>query len=170
MLGEFYCRAVTPSDLAAVLSIEHQTAATGWTASLYEQELRAAGSLFSGAFTTESDELVGFIAARLILDELFIFALAVAPHCQRRGLGSLLLDELCKSCRASWITLEVRAANLPARRFYQAQGFRQIGLRKDYYKSPQDDALVLSRALQSQQEADGDKLVPETRAAAAFQA
>jgi ribosomal-protein-alanine N-acetyltransferase len=42
------------------------------------------------------------------------------------------------------ITLEVRASNLPARRLYQKAGFHEVGMRKRYYHSPMEDALLLT--------------------------
>jgi ribosomal-protein-alanine N-acetyltransferase len=42
--------------------------------------------------------------------------------------------------------LEVRSQNIPARKLYTAYGFKEIGIRKNYYKNPQDDAIIMLRA------------------------
>ncbi len=79
-------------------------------------------------------------------DEGEILNLAVAPRGRRRGLGRALvrgvLDALT-SRAARAIYLEVRESNAPARALYAAHGFREVGRRKQYYRRPVEDAIVL---------------------------
>ena len=79
-------------------------------------------------------------------DEGEILNLAVAPPGRRRGLGRALvrgvLDALT-SRGARAIYLEVRESNAPARALYAAHGFREVGRRKQYYRRPVEDAIVL---------------------------
>ena len=58
---------------------------------------------------------------------------------------------LCKALRrqmlASALTLEVRDSNAPAIALYDSLGFEQIGLRKNYYQHPKEDARILRKEL-----------------------
>jgi len=47
------------------------------------------------------------------------------------------------------LTLEVRESNTPALQLYQRAGFKKAGVRKNYYSTPVEDALVLSFVLHS---------------------
>jgi ribosomal-protein-alanine N-acetyltransferase len=43
------------------------------------------------------------------------------------------------------VYLEVRESNAPARALYAAHGFQEAGRRKEYYRRPVEDAVVLRR-------------------------
>ena len=71
--------------------------------------------------------------------------IAVAPAFQRRGVAGKLLKVLIDHMRqnhASTVFLEVRESNLPARRFYEKQGFNEVGRRRHYYHRPDEDAVL----------------------------
>jgi ribosomal-protein-alanine N-acetyltransferase len=89
-------------------------------------------------------------AYRLAVGELAILNLAVHPRKRRRGLGRFLLEAALRrgaSGGASRALLEVRASNAAARALYANFGFVPLGVRKDYYVEPLEDALVLARPL-----------------------
>jgi ribosomal-protein-alanine N-acetyltransferase len=73
--------------------------------------------------------------------EAELLNLAVRPEARRRGVGRALLALL--GGRKVW--LEVRASNEAAIRFYESQGFRVYGLRKAYYRDPDEDAVLMAR-------------------------
>ena len=69
----------------------------------------------------------------------------VAARFLRRGIANVLVRELIRSAEneeASAILLEVRESNLPARNLYEKHGFRQVGLRRTYYRDPVEDAIL----------------------------
>ncbi len=74
-------------------------------------------------------------------------------------LDVLLIDLGRKGVKAAF--LEVRESNAAARGLYGSRGFREIGRRKNYYRRPVEDALVMRRILEV---AEGD----ETRSAGSF--
>jgi len=88
---------------------------------------------------------------RVVAGEAELLTLAVAPQERRKGLGLALLAAFDDSARAAGAEsgfLEVAAANVPARALYKAAGWREVGVRRGYYRLPDggtDDALVLSR-------------------------
>ena len=65
-------------------------------------------------------------------------------------MARLLLGELIATCRARGVRevgLEVRASNAAAQALYRTHGFRLTGLRRDYYRRPDEDALLMARSL-----------------------
>ena len=71
--------------------------------------------------------------------------IAVAEHCRRRGIARMLVEELIRRLDAYQLSLEVRASNSPAIALYESLGFTQVGLRKNYYRKPKEDALILRK-------------------------
>jgi ribosomal-protein-alanine N-acetyltransferase len=97
------------------------------------------------------ENIVGVFSSIVILDELQIDNLAVSACARRQGIGQLLLKStltIAASLGAHAAVLEVRSANLPARRFYEKNDFIVVGIRKRYYTAPVDDALLLIREIQ----------------------
>ena len=82
------------------------------------------------------------------LPEGELYRIAVLPAYRGAGLGRLLLAEFLAALAdrgADECYLEVRAENTVAQALYASCGFLQVGRRKNYYKDPRDDALVLKR-------------------------
>jgi ribosomal-protein-alanine N-acetyltransferase len=85
---------------------------------------------------------------RLVLDEVHVMNVAVAPRHRRQGLARWLLAfAMGKLWRegAERCLLEVRAGNGEAVALYESLGFRRVGVRRGYYREPREDALVLGR-------------------------
>ncbi|HEM3624945.1 ribosomal protein S18-alanine N-acetyltransferase [Streptococcus suis] len=91
----------------------------------------------------EGQELVGFLAVQTVLDEMEILQIAVKADFQRMGIASQLMAAVM-----DWdgdIFLEVRESNSAAQDLYTRQHFTQIGKRKDYYRHPVEDAVMMKR-------------------------
>lgn len=91
----------------------------------------------------EGQELVGFLAVQTVLDEMEILQIAVKADFQRMGIASLLMAAVM-----DWdgdIFLEVRESNSAAQDLYTRQHFTKIGKRKDYYRNPVEDAVLMKR-------------------------
>ena len=98
------------------------------------------------AVAPRSGNVLGFIAASLVLPQAELESIAVAAGNQRRGLGRMLFEALVNHLRAAStfeIVLEVRASNHPAAAFYRSAGFGQTGLRRAYYVDPIEDAVLM---------------------------
>ncbi|MCX7603629.1 MAG: GNAT family N-acetyltransferase [Bryobacteraceae bacterium] len=106
------------------------------------QWLPGRGSPFE-AYVAEQDGRIDGVAVwqELPGGEAELLNLAVRPEARRRGVGRALLTLL--SARKVW--LEVRSSNEAAIRFYESQGFRVYGLRRNYYRDPPDDAVLMVR-------------------------
>lgn len=94
-------------------------------------------------FVYDQKTVVGFIALQQLIGEREITNLAVNPSYQRKGLGKMLLSYL--DGIEEPIFLEVRASNSRAIMLYEQKGFKSVGKRKDYYRHPVEDALLMKR-------------------------
>ena len=148
---------MTEHDLLEVVEIEEMCGLSRWGWAAYHGELvHGRGRLLlvargHGAAGDSGDvRLAGFVASRLVADELHINNIAVRPAYRRRGLGGALLHAVMKEglrLGARLAVLEVRAANRAAQALYESYGFRVVGRRGGYYSEPPEDALVMRAAL-----------------------
>ena len=86
----------------------------------------------------------------LVVDEGQIANVAVAPAWRKQGIGRLLMERMIAKCIALGgvrLCLEVRLSNQPARRLYANLGFQEVGLRKNYYTQPLEDAILMDLSL-----------------------
>jgi ribosomal-protein-alanine N-acetyltransferase len=148
----------SPSDLDAVLAIEHESFTSPWTREMYLAELDNVGVSFCYLARDDSGVILGFCSFWRVLDELHINNLAVAPPYRRRGIGTGLLTHVLNEggrLGAHRATLEVRRSNDVARHLYERLGFATAGVRRAYYTNPVEDALVLWREhLEERERAD----------------
>jgi len=103
-------------------------------------------SYYVGCFL--EGKLLGYAGVWIILDEGHISNVAVHPDYRRKGIAEKLVMELVEALKkrdSRCLTLEVRASNEPARALYEKLGFVQVGLRKNYYRNPREDALILRK-------------------------
>ncbi len=114
---------------------------------LHQTSSRAAHAIFVARV---NEQVAGFIVIRSVQGELEILNLAIAPEARRAGVASALLNSAFawakeRNCREAYC--EVRESNAGARAFYARIGFAEKGRRAAYYSNPDEDALILHRAL-----------------------
>lgn len=93
----------------------------------------------------KEEKIVGFLLLSSCFEEGEIELIGVSKSYQRRGIGKLLLNKsflLLKDKEVAHLLLEVRQSNQQAQSFYQGLGFKEISRRKNYYRNPQEDALI----------------------------
>jgi len=148
-----FLRRATAADVTALARLEAACFTHPWTEAQIADEVSGVAPgmvLVLEGRPVEDERIRAYGAFRLVLDELHVLNVAVAPGHRRRGLArSLLAFALAKASRmgATRGLLEVRAGNAQALALYESLGFRPIGRRRAYYRDPLDDALVLARAL-----------------------
>ena len=101
---------------------------------------------------TEDGEVIAYVIGRIIPPEGEIYRVAVSEAKRQRGIGYRLLSFALKTERGRGLEttfLEVRAKNTAARRLYTSHGFKEIGTRKNYYKNPDDDAVIMILGIQN---------------------
>ena len=101
---------------------------------------------FTRVFLAEdSGRVVGYLVGRGVPPEMEILHIATASEYKRKGIGRALLGELCADETVEAVLLEVRASNFPAIALYRKTGFEETGVRRGYYTSPAEDAVLMRR-------------------------
>ena len=78
------------------------------------------------------------------IDDGEVLLVGVREEDRRKGLGRRVVSELLKRAEPGKnIFLEVRDSNRAARHLYESAGFKEISRRKNYYKDPQEDAVIM---------------------------
>lgn len=132
--------------LRNVLRIEERTSTTPWSLGLFLAEVRRDEREYLVALDPETERVVGFAGLLYVFGEGHVTTVAVDPDMQGGRIGTRLMLVLVRRAIAlgsDSITLEVRASNEAALALYRRFGFAPSGVRKDYYKDPTEDALVL---------------------------
>lgn len=139
-----------PIHVDFVLDLQQKTPeAPHWKRQVYEDLAQSEAPAF-GFVAVEGDSLLGFAVCRLVLDTCELESIAVATEARRRGIGAILLaaaTDFAAERGATRMELEVRAGNSTAIDFYTRMGFAQDGLRRGYYRNPDEDAVLMSRAI-----------------------
>ena len=103
---------------------------------------------------SNAQQVCGFVITRCGLDEWEIENVVVADEQQRLGIGTKLIRNLLRLAQTSHATsvlLEVRESNLTARGLYEKLGFSEKARRKNYYRDPPEDGLILQISIKSSQ-------------------
>ena len=136
-----------PEHVAAVAELEKVCFGTeAWSEKSVASELTNALSLWLVAL--DGDRVAGYVGSQTVMDESDMMNVAVSPDYRRQGIGEQLVLSLAHALKekgSHCLTLEVRASNAPAIGLYEKLGFRQVGLRKNYYRNPKEDALILRK-------------------------
>lgn len=96
------------------------------------------------------NEVIGYLIAYLVLDEAEILRVAVKEEFKRRKVCSILLSFAEKSLLDKGIKdliLECRVSNLPALTLYEKSGFKRLGVRKNFYENPVEDAIIMKKEI-----------------------
>jgi [ribosomal protein S18]-alanine N-acetyltransferase len=145
---------MTPAWLAAVARVERSAYAHPWSETNFADSINAGyqAQLLTAGQAPDA-VLLGYFVAMKGLDEVHLLNITVAPAQQRQGWACVMLDALALwSCGqgAQWLWLEVRVGNIRAKSIYERYGFRQMGVRRNYYPATaagREDAIVMSFAL-----------------------
>lgn len=123
-----------------------------WSADAIESTL-ADKSVSSVGVFSDDGALIGFGMVYVAADEADVANIAVNPMYRRAGIGRALLRTLKETAAARGAAsayLEVRRSNAPAIALYTSAGFEVLGVRKNYYRSPVEDALIMGADLAQQ--------------------
>ena len=140
------------SDLLEVAALERECYADPWPASAFATLPDNTRVYFTLARHDVQGRLAGYVVAWYVVDEGELANLAVAPGYRGRGIGGALLDAMLADAGTRGITqvyLEVRESNVAARRLYAGRDFEEVGRRKQYYRNPMEDALILRRSIKA---------------------
>ena len=132
--------------VAQVAALEKLCFCAPWSENSVASELSDRLCLW---LVAEEDGVVcGYVGSQTVLDETDMMNIAVRPDCRRRGIAAALIGELVSQLKergSHILRLEVRQSNGPAIALYETMGFTQLGLRKNYYRNPRENALILGK-------------------------
>jgi ribosomal-protein-alanine N-acetyltransferase len=131
-------------DIPAVVRVEREVFGDPWPEAFFAAEIQAA--MAYACIAERGGALAGYSVAWLGLGTGHLGNLAVVPDTRRRGVASVLLDDLLRESRVrevETLTLEVRVSNDGAQALYRRHGFRLVGLRRRYYRDTGEDALIM---------------------------
>ena len=134
------------SHVAQIAELEKICFSDPWSEKSIASELN--NELAFWLTAVEGEQVAGYIGSQTVMDESDMMNVAVHPDFRRKGIAEVLVNalvEALKSKGSRCLTLEVRASNVPAITLYEKLGFSEIGRRKNYYRNPREDALILRK-------------------------
>lgn len=134
------------SHVAQVAELEKMCFSDPWSENSVASELKNPLSLW--LIAEENQTICGYVGSQTVLDETDMMNIAVHPDYRRRGIAAALIVELIHQLKEQGshiLRLEVRESNAPAIALYESMGFSRLGLRKNYYRNPKENALILGR-------------------------
>lgn len=137
-------RRMNEKDIGAVADMEMKIFGVPWSKKTLEDCLN--NNLYSIYVIEKDEELAGYICFMAVAGELELLRIAVDSRFRRQGLAVILMEimlEWADENNIGDLTLEVRSRNYPAVNLYERYGFKPEGIRKKYYRNPDDDALIM---------------------------
>ena len=134
------------STVPDVVAIERECFSQPWSEDMLAEELYNDNASFIVA-VADDGTVLGYAGLTVVLDEGYINNVAVRSQYRRMGVADALLGTFINFAEdhLAFLTLEVRASNDKAISLYTKNGFVQEGRRKDYYKDPKEDAIIMTR-------------------------
>ena len=144
-------RRMREDDLTSIMEIEQLSFPHPWRLSTFIGEIgNYPISIPFVIIHSPNERLMGYIILWFIQEEVQISNFALHPDFRRKGVGEAVLRDILDKVKkqgAAEIFLEVRPSNLAACSLYEKLGFQILGVRKNYYQSPVEDALIMGKNL-----------------------
>lgn len=141
---------VSAEHLEAIARLEKLCFSEPWSKKSLELLTRRGIAMGLAAVDTSEPEakLLGYVGMMTVLDEGQITNVAVLPERRGEGIGRALISALIGYCQENGfisLSLEVRESNSVAIRLYKRAGFKSAGKRKNFYKAPTEDGIVMTK-------------------------
>jgi [ribosomal protein S18]-alanine N-acetyltransferase len=148
MIRHYSIEPMRERDLIDVVEIEETSGLNRWGYDAYRRELftNPNSILIVARNLVMGPAVVGFFAGWIVEDELHVNNVASHQDYRRLGIGRSLMEAAIDEAGrrgVAHVILEVRASNEAAQLLYRDLGFGFVGRRRDYYRLPTEDALVM---------------------------
>ena len=140
-------REIVENDISAVAQIERECFSSPWSEDSIRESLLSKSNRF---FVADVDgKTVGYMGLSVSIDEGYILNVATLPDYRRRGIAKALVGHVINiyNNQLRFLTLEVRPSNTAALKLYENFGFEKVGERKNYYRNPTENAVLLTKWL-----------------------
>ncbi len=135
-----------PDHVPQIAELEKLCFSDPWNEASVASELTNKLSLWLVA--EDGGTVAGYVGSQTVMDETDMMNIAVHPDYRRQGIARELIHGLISALKekgSRCLTLEVRESNAPAIALYGSEGFQQVGLRKNYYRHPKENAIILRK-------------------------
>ena len=142
---------LSPPWLPRVAALERECFARPWSMETLMGEMNNPRSRF--LLAVAGHQLAAYGSMQQVLDEGYINNIATSPRFRRQGAARQILRALVslgEEGGVRFLTLEVRESNQAARALYEEEGFAVQGVRRGFYESPKEDALIMTRYLKEE--------------------
>lgn len=132
-------------DIPYVAELDKNCLIESWSEQNYKESLKNPN--YNILVAKLDDKIVGFISMYHAADEGYICNIAVEKNFRKCGIGTCLINEAVahsKNKNLKFLTLEVRESNMGAIKFYEKLGFTKLGMRKNFYKNPDENAVIMT--------------------------
>lgn len=138
-------RSMRLADVDAVVAIETETFGSPWQRETFADLIdRPTVELL--VMESEADGVIGYAVLWCVLEQAELANVALTSSWRGRGLGRYLVGRVLEVARGRGVSkmfLEVRSSNERASEIYRDFGFTEVGLRRDYYDAPKEDARIM---------------------------
>ena len=137
---------MTSAHVAQIAELEKRCFNDPWSENSIASELNNRLSCWLVAL--EGDVVIGYVGSQTVLGETDVMNIAVHPDYRNQGVAKNLIQTLMDTLSGQGshsLMLEVRQSNEPARNLYASLGFETVGIRKNYYRNPKENALILRK-------------------------
>ena len=141
-------RKMLPEDVYVVSGMEKQMFGTCTNAELYKRMCMDEKNIYMAA--ADNGKVIAYCTITALYETGDLCNIAVKKEYRRCHIAEKLLEKCVITCKARGVTrilLEARESNTPALNFYKKMGFMEIGKRKNYYKEPCEDAVIMEKML-----------------------
>ena len=148
MINDIKIVPMNESHLKDLALLEKQCFSVPWSENALRMELTKENSRFFVAII--KNEVSGYIGANNVLGEVYIDNIAVFSNFRGLGVATTLLNHLISVSEeenCDLVTLEVRESNTIARKLYEKLGFKNVGVRKNFYDQPKEDGIIYTKFL-----------------------
>lgn len=146
---EIKIRPMEKRDVDEVAEVEQECFSQPWTKEGIESELSNDTARFLVA--EQMGEIAGYLGMHIVLDECYIANIGTKQKYRRKGIANQLLESgeaKAKEEKCAFISLEVRVSNEKAIALYSKRGYNKIGIRKNFYSEPTENALIMTKDFQ----------------------
>ena len=136
-------------DVSRVAELERETFSLPWSEKGFMDALRLENNILIVA--EEDSKILGYICMYVSFDEGEITNVVVDPKYRSQGIGCFMMKHIIDMAREKFIqriVLEVRVSNASAIGLYNKCGFLPVGIRKNFYEKPVEDASIMVATLE----------------------
>jgi ribosomal-protein-alanine N-acetyltransferase len=142
---------MSEDDVDEVVRLERLCFSDPWSKRNFEEELK---HRFSIPLVVKSGtKVVGYTCLWHIEDQMEIANFAISPEFRGKGIGRMMIERVFAEAKGKGclsVMLSVRESNLAALNLYAKSGFVEVDRRKNYYRHPTEDAIIMVKNLERQ--------------------